>query len=483
MSDDWRDPFSEDERAAERERRRAERAAKRRDRQSGTRKSLGERVRDQLSGSTGEGEAVPAPEKPSATPEQAAAAEKPAEQEAPAGPDKPDMPASQPPPPPEQPAVQDPPAAPKTPPAPDPPAAPATSERPAVPPPAAPETAEHQAAAGQTGEHHAGEITGETGETDFFDTEAADFFEIEDQPLATPPTTSERLEAARARKVRRRRFALLAFVILLVAAVGAGGYFYKHRNDDAPPPAPPPKPRKTFDVTIPEGYTRAQMATVAKKAGLKGDYLKASKRSKAIDLSKYGAKNAKNLEGFLFPATYELFKGASAQDLVDKQVEAFKQNFDPISQKYAESKNLDPYDVVIIASMIEREIQVAKERKLAASVIYNRLADGTPLGIDATIRYEDNNFTKPLLESRLEEDTPYNTRINTGLPPGPIGNPGVSSLEAASNPAKTDYFFYVVKPGTCGEHTFVKTQAEFDQATAAYNNARDAAGGKSPTTC
>ena len=150
---------------------------------------------------------------------------------------------------------------------------------------------------------------------------------------------------------------------------------------------------------------------------------------------------------------------------------------------YAKSKNLTAYDVMIIASMIEREIQVPKERKLAASVIYNRLKAGTPLGIDATIRYEDDNFTEPLLESRLQEDTPYNTRINTGLPPGPIGNPGLARSRRRRTRRKTDYFFYVVKPGTCGEHVFVKTQAQFDQATAEYNSARDAAGGKSPTSC
>ena len=140
------------------------------------------------------------------------------------------------------------------------------------------------------------------------------------------------------------------------------------------------------------------------------------------------------------------------------------------------------YEVVNVASMIEREIQVPEERELAASVIYNRLDAGNPLGIDATIRFEDQNYTEPLVESRLNEPTPYNTRINPGLPPGPIGNPGLASLEAAANPAETDYFYYVIKPGTCNEHTFVETEEEFAAAEAEYQAALEAEGG-SPTDC
>ena len=94
------------------------------------------------------------------------------------------------------------------------------------------------------------------------------------------------------------------------------------------------------------------------------------------------------------------------------------------------------YDVVIIASMIEREIEVPEERELAASVIYNRLDAGNPLGIDATIRFEDQNWTEPLVESRLNEATPYNTRINAGLPPGPIGNPGLRLARGGREPGR-----------------------------------------------
>ncbi len=153
-----------------------------------------------------------------------------------------------------------------------------------------------------------------------------------------------------------------------------------------------------------------------------------------------------------------------------------------VDLSYAKSKNLTPYDVLMIASMIEREIQVPEERRLAAAVIYNRLAAGDMLGIDATIRYEDGNYDEPLTESRLAEDTPYNTRVNPGLPPTPIGNPGLASIEAAAKPAKSDAYYFVVKPGTCGEHVFVETKREFAEAEASYQQALEAEGG-SPTEC
>ena len=149
--------------------------------------------------------------------------------------------------------------------------------------------------------------------------------------------------------------------------------------------------------------------------------------------------------------------------------------------RYARSKNLTTYDVLIIGSMIEREVQVPKERKLVAAVIYNRLHDGMPLQIDATIRYASGNFTKPISPSELQIDSPYNTYTNSGLPPGPIGNPGLASIEAAAHPAQVPYLYYVVKPNTCGEHTFATTEAEFNRAKAAYDQARAANGGNAPT--
>jgi UPF0755 protein len=151
--------------------------------------------------------------------------------------------------------------------------------------------------------------------------------------------------------------------------------------------------------------------------------------------------------------------------------------------RYAKSKNLTPYDVLTIASMVEREAGIDEDRPLIASVIYNRLKAGIPLGIDATIRFALGNWTEPLKESELASPSPYNTRTNAGLPPGPIGNPGLESIEAAAHPAKTDYLFFVVKPCGEGEHVFTETDAEFQEAVAKYNAERDRQGGQSPTDC
>jgi UPF0755 protein len=239
--------------------------------------------------------------------------------------------------------------------------------------------------------------------------------------------------------------------------------------------------KPTSRITIPEGYDRRQIAAVAKQEGIRGDFLKASESAKGFDPAKYGAQDPANLEGFLFPATYDMPRHPTVDDLVVRQLAAFKQYIAQVNMRYAQSKNLTTYDVLIIASMIEREVEVPKERKLVAAVIYNRLHAGMPLQIDATIRFAENNYTKPLTSSDLALDSPYNTYANSGLPPGPIGNPGLASIQAAAHPANVSYRYYVVKPNTCGEHTFATTKAQFDRAEAAYNEARQAAGGKAPT--
>jgi uncharacterized YceG family protein len=133
--------------------------------------------------------------------------------------------------------------------------------------------------------------------------------------------------------------------------------------------------------------------------------------------------------------------------------------------------------------MVEREAQLGRERPLIAAVIYNRLHARQPLGIDATIRFATGNWSAPLTKSELAVDSPYNTRLRAGLPPGPIGNPGLASIEAAARPARVGYLYYVVKPGTCGEHAFSTTFSQFQRDQARYEAAREAAGGKSPTKC
>jgi uncharacterized YceG family protein len=244
----------------------------------------------------------------------------------------------------------------------------------------------------------------------------------------------------------------------------------------------PPKPN-ILTVTIPEGYSRPQAAELVEEDGVKGSYTKATVKSKYLNPAEYGGKGAKNLEGFLFPDTFELRKTQPVADLVQLQLQDFKVKIKKVNMKYANSKNLTIFDVVTIASMIEREAGVAKQRKLVASVVYNRLHEGMPLGIDATIRFATGNYSKPLTESQLAVDSPYNTRTNAGLPPGPINSPGLAALQAAAHPAKTGYLFYVNKPNTCGELTFAKNEAEFEAAVAAYEKAREENGGNEPSSC
>jgi YceG-like family len=276
---------------------------------------------------------------------------------------------------------------------------------------------------------------------------------------------------------------LIALGVILLAAIAAYAVVGKLGDDDPAPVPTGPKTLKTEDVTIPEGYTRSQIAGVARKAGLKGDYEKATaKAPKGFDLKKTGAPSDASLEGFLFPATYNLEQGARVDTLVKNQLSAFDENFAKVDMSRAKKKNLTEYDVVTIASMIEREVLVPKERRLVAAVIYNRLAQGIPLGIDATLRYKLDNFDKPLTESELQTDSPYNTRLVQGLPPSPISNPGLDSLQAAADPAKVDYTYYVVKPGTCGKHYFTDDYDDFLAASEKYNSAREAQGG-SPTDC
>jgi UPF0755 protein len=240
-------------------------------------------------------------------------------------------------------------------------------------------------------------------------------------------------------------------------------------------------PPNVVQVAIPEGLSRREIRPLTK--GLRGNYVHASRRSRELDPTDYKAPRGASLEGFLFPATYELKKGRPVKQLVNEQVAHFKRNFDKVDLRYAKRKNLTPYDVLIIASLIDREAMVAKERPLIASVIYNRLHEGIPLGIDATVRFVTHNWKRPLRQSELANPSPYNTRVHAGLPPGPIGNPGLASIRAAAHPAKTKYLFYVVKVDSCGEHKFAKTDAEFQAYVNEYNRARDARGGKSPTKC
>jgi uncharacterized YceG family protein len=225
-------------------------------------------------------------------------------------------------------------------------------------------------------------------------------------------------------------------------------------------------------ITIPEGFTRAQIAQLAKVDHLKGDYLADSVHSHYVHPTRYGASGSTpNLEGFLFPATYEIYSTSSSQHLVDEQLLAFRENFGTAEIRRARALGVTPYGLLSIASMIEREAEVQHDRPLIAAVIYNRLRQGMPLGIDATIRYALNDFSKPLTEAQLHDPSPYNTRLHAGLPPTPISNPGAASIQAAAHPAHVSYLYYVAAADGCKEQVFSSSFAQFEHDAAAYREA------------
>ncbi len=240
-------------------------------------------------------------------------------------------------------------------------------------------------------------------------------------------------------------------------------------------------PPNVVVVSIPEGRSRREIAPLTKR--LDGNYLRATRRARGFNPREYRAPRGASLEGFLFPATYELKKGQPVKRLVSEQLAAFEHNFEKVDLSFARRKNLTPYDVLIIASLIDREAAVPKERPIIASVIYNRLKNDIGLGIDATVRFITGNWTEPLKQSELANPSPYNTRLHSGLPPGPIGNPGLDSIKAAARPARTGYLFYVAAVCGNGKHKFAKTDAEFQRYVDEYNRAREKRGGKSPTEC
>ncbi len=293
------------------------------------------------------------------------------------------------------------------------------------------------------------------------------------------PATATQTATQRANRRRPTRWQAIVLAVFALIAVGA---FVLARVLPNPKPAPPPRALPAVvRVTIPEGETRAQIAQIVAAHGLTGSYLAASRHSALLDPARYGAPHSTpSLEGFLFPATYELYAHQPAHRLVALQLQAFEENFGATARARARALGLMPYQLLIVASMVEREALLPGDRPKVAAVIYNRLHAGMFLGIDSTIRYALHDFTTPLTEAQLHIDSPYNTRTHHGLPPTPISNPGLAAIDAAAHPAHVPYLYYVNGADGCGELVFSRTAAEFERNAAAYHEAIAHNGGRVP---
>jgi len=301
-------------------------------------------------------------------------------------------------------------------------------------------------------------------------------------PPAPEPPPVERRRTSRGRVWLGRFVALLLLVGFFGLALWLGVTALGQGDEEAEPPPPPtttaPPPPPTLRVLFPEGFTRKEMIQrvgAVRKIAQDRRKITPTLTVKGYDAASRRARipaafraDAKGSEGFLFPATYEFTAKTTARQLVADQVEFFEENWAKVDLRQARTKNLTPYDVLIIASMVEEEAQAPQERKLVAAVIYNRLKARMPLGIDATIRYGLGvPNTESLRESHLESDNPYNTRNRQGLPPTPITNPGLASIQAAAKPANVKYLFFVRKPGTT-RHFFTASEADFYRKQCEY---------------
>ena len=263
------------------------------------------------------------------------------------------------------------------------------------------------------------------------------------------------------------RLATLAFVVCLAGVGGAAEGWAAEGDPDV------------LRIVFPEGWSARQMgdrvAEVRRIAidrrhitpQLSGSsYVRAFRSAKPPRAFRKEAKN--RVEGFLFPALYHFESHTSAETLIENQLAAFEQRWRTVDLGPARRRGRTPYEVLKIASMVERETVAPEERRLVAAVIYNRLQRDMPLGIDATLRYGLGiPGTRPLRRAHLASDSPYNTRRFKGLPPTPIGNPGLASMRAAAHPASVDYLYYVREPDRI-HHFFTADDEEFCRKAREY---------------
>jgi len=227
----------------------------------------------------------------------------------------------------------------------------------------------------------------------------------------------------------------------------------------------------TLNLTVIPGRSRRQVQAQLTADGVTGDYTRATVRSALLNPARYGAaRNTPTLEGFLWPDTYALRRPVKLSDLVKLQLARFKQEFARVNFKYAESKNLTPYDVLKIASLISEEAMLKQDLPKAASVIYNRLRLNMELGLDSTVAYATGNYGT-LTEKDLHSSSPWNTTNHLGLPPTPIDSPDLAAINAAAHPSRTRYLYFINKVCGNGRLLFTDSYPQFLHWSALWNDA------------
>ncbi len=247
--------------------------------------------------------------------------------------------------------------------------------------------------------------------------------------------------------------------VLVLVAIAAG--VLMTRGGDTPTTTTP----TTVDVLLVEGQRRTEYAAVVQqKTGILAEAYLSATNASTVGQQMAGTKVPTSLEGFLFPATYPVDPKKPVADLVNYQLRVYGEQTARVNYAYAKKRNLTKYDVLILASIIEREASNPKDRRLIAGVFYNRLKLGMRLDADPTVSYALGSWTKELTKSALGINSPYNTRRFPGLPPGPICNPGFDSIDAAANPTPTEDLYFVAS--TSGKVFYARDIVSFQQAIA-----------------
>jgi peptidoglycan lytic transglycosylase G len=222
-----------------------------------------------------------------------------------------------------------------------------------------------------------------------------------------------------------------------------------------------------MEILIPEGFNIFDMAGAVEKLGTitAEHFLAAAKNPKLVrDLDP----KAKTLEGYLFPNKYRIYRRTTAEQLCRMMTEEFRARWKALNTQ------ADVHNTITLASLVEREARLPEERPLVASVFRNRLQLGMKLDCDPTTVYAallENRYRGTIYRSDLESTNPYNTYSHPGLPPGPIANPGLSSIQAALNPADAHFLYFVAKGDGSGGHTFSESLSSHEAAIAVYHHA------------